>query len=302
MVGMTISREDRVTYAKVAGILAVVFAVVASWAYFRFYYTSKGHVFDAMLKTSLQTYGVTRTTKTVQNGSSLEQYSQEQFGAQNVVQVATTITQKNDAGDTKVKTDTIATPTDTYVRYVDIQVPPTTGGKQLDFSKVINEWGHQSRIEGGESIFAEAVYGVVLFGNVTSSQRAELFAFIKDNNVYDIDYSKVEVKNEDGRRTYIYPVTINPKPYAGLLKMYDSMLGLDELKQLDPDQYESAQGIQAKLHVDVMSHTLRRIELSGGTRDETYSGYGIRKTVVVPVESGSQTDLETKLQQILQSE
>ncbi len=77
----------------------------------------------------------------------------------------TEINQKTEEGDTQVITDTVATPTENFVRYREINVP-SQKDKELDFSGLINQWGKQAKAEDGASIFSEAALGIVLFGNL----------------------------------------------------------------------------------------------------------------------------------------
>lgn len=294
-----ISADDRDVYLKTALLVAIPLLLFGGWLLWTKVYMSKQAVFNAMLNNSLNTYGVTKTVKQNDQSGKLEQVSQAQFGAQNTVEVKTTINQPTVGGDAKVITETIATPTENYVRYTDIQVPVEEGKPAYDFSTLKGQWGRVSKAEGGNSIFSEAVFGVVLFGNLPEEQRVELTNFMKDKQIYKVDFSKVEAKNEDGHSVYVYPVDLNTKNYVQLVKKYDEILGLKLMEQLDPEAYSDSETVSVKLHVDKQSRNLVQTEYPDGGREEKVSGYGIRKAVTVPAEAVERQDLEDKLQKLL---
>lgn len=270
-----------------------------TWAWWAFVYNSPKHIFQAMLDNSLNTYGVTKSvTQKDQNGT-LEQVSQAQFGARNLVDTHTTITQPSEGGDTKVKTQTIGTATDNFLRYSSIEVPASGEAESKDFSSITGTWGKQTVADSQQSAFSEMLFGAVLLGYVPASQRQELMDMINSKNIYSVDYSKVEHKKEDGKSFIVYPVSINTKAYVELLQRYDEMLGLKLMSQLDVSQYEDSPPITVKLHVDKTSRNLLRVEYDDQSRDERLSGYGIQPNLDLPTDTVSQEELQAKLETVL---
>lgn len=294
----SISKEDKVTYLKAGAMVLVVLVIFGAWLWWQGVYTSKDDVFKAMLSNSLSTRGVTKTITQENEGGSVTQKAQAQYGAQNVVQVKTEINQKSEEGDTKVVTNTIATPSENFVRYTEIKTPQDAE-KKLDFSALVNQWGKQVKAEGGASVFSEATLGIVLFGNLPADKRNELLAMMPDDRVYKVDYSTVESQNLDGRSVYKYNVEIQTQKYVELLKKYDEMLGIGFTNDLNPEDYAGAPPVKATMYVDKLSRTLAKLEYQEGARSEIFSAYGIQSDVEIPEQAIGQTELEQKLQNIL---
>lgn len=294
-----ITTEDKQVYIKTSIIVGIVLVLIISWLWWTAIVTSKQNVFNRMFAQSLQTYGVTKTVNQKDANGTLEERSQAQFGAQNVVEVLTTIKQDSEDNKANVVTRTIGTPTATYISYDQIDV--TSNAKQADFSQLIKKWGVQTKAEGGNAVFAEAVYGVVLFGNVSGQQKAELTAMMRDKQIYTTDFSKTEQMDIDGRLQYVYDVQIATKSYVELLKKYDSMLGMNNFQELNPDDYNDSASINVKMYIDKNAQTLTRLTYEDGGREENFSGYGLRRNVDIPEDTISREELEVQLNKVLQN-
>src|SRR5690606_25375190 len=116
------------------------------------------------LSTSLSTPGVTKTVKQEDQTGSLEQVSQAHFGANNYVDVRTTISQQNEAGKSVIATQTIGDSKNNYVRYTNIEIPAQGNKPTPDFANLINIWGKQTEPQSNENVLTEAVFGAVLYG------------------------------------------------------------------------------------------------------------------------------------------
>lgn len=297
-----ISREDAVVYGKTGTIIGIVLVIFLIWLWWTRIYTSKSNVFNAMLSNSLSTYGVTKTVQQNDQSGNLNQASQAQFGATNLVEVKTDINQPTEGGEVKVTTQTLATPSEDFVRYTSIDMPAAEGKPKIDFSPLLKEWGKTAKAEGGGASFSEATFGIVPFGNLPAAKRDQLLGIIHGKNVYKTDYSKTEVKHENGRTVYVYSVEVNLQGYAELLKTYDAMLGLKQMQQLNPEDYASSEPIKATFTVDKLSRNLVKIVYDGGGRDESLAGYGIHKPVDIPQNAINRQELESKLQGLLSQE
>ncbi len=292
--------ESQKVYLQTGLILLAFVLVGLGWLWWVKVYTSPKVIFNNMLSNSLNTYGVTKTTDQKDDTGELKQISQTQFGARNLVDVKTTITQGTDGGDAVVTTQSVGNGTDNFVRYVDVNVPKQEGKPDIDFTSLKAVWGKQDP-QGGiaNNSFTETLYGAVLFGYLPSQQRNELLSFMKDKDIYKVDYSKIEYKNEDGKNVIVYPVEVNTKSYVELLQKYDQILGLELMSQLSADDYANSPPITLSLSVDKVSRYLTRVTYPDGARTENLSGYGIHKDVQLPTESISSTELEGRLQNLL---
>lgn len=253
-----------------------------------------------MLSSNLTTYGVTKTVSQTSAAGGLYQISQLRFGQHNVADIKTTIDQVAPDGKIIVSTQTLATPNEEFVRYLSIDAPiknDKQDSQKIDFQNIVNKWGRSSQNEGGGSTFAESLYGLVLFGNLPGAQRQELLNVINQDKVYQVDFNNVESINQHGRRLYVYKVDINVTAYAKMLKVYDSILGLKRMSQLNPAQYVNEPSIKATFTVDRLNHQLIKVEYDN--HQESYSGYGLHKPIKMPTDYIGRLDLERELQAVL---
>lgn len=296
---MSESNEAKVVYLKTAAMVGIVAVLFLGWLWWAQVVMSAQNVFNGMIQKSLSTTGVTKAINQDTQSGKLEQLAQAQFGAQNLVEVKTTVNQPTEGGEAKVITQTIATPEDNFVRYKEISLPVQKDKPKTDFSSLVGTWGKEVKAEGGNGVFSEAVFGIVLFGNLPANQRDELINFMHEKNIYKVDYDKVTSKNVDGKSAYVYPVEVNTAGYVELLKKYDGMLGLGATDQLDAAAYKDKPPIKAEMSVSKNGRQLLKLKYEDEDRSETYIGYGIRKDLQVPQDAIARKQLEAKLQKLL---
>lgn len=289
--------ENKIIIIKTVVILFTFSMLINGWILWTFVFNSKQNIFESMLANSLSTTSVTKQINESGDVGSLVQSSQAHFGTQNVVEVKTTITQGSGDQQTKVQTRTIGTPTENYSAYEHITIPENESKPNID--EIIGLWGVQLESEGGNGVYSEAIYGAVMFGNLPNQQRAELLNLMDEKLVYVPNYDDVESKEINGRSTYAYPVAMSSGGYAETVRRYDEMLGLNLLSDINPEDYADSPAINLKLYVDKRSRQLVRVEYSDGGRAENYTAYGIKKQVDIPENYISRSELESKLQLIL---
>lgn len=291
---MTFERKA-VLYTLVAAFLVLFLGI---WLWYQFVFANAERTFWGMIDANLQTRGVTRYISQQTQSSKLEQYLQLELGATNAAKSITTIEQ-SDAGtgqSTRVVTEAIGVPNATYSRYSDIK---TSDNRQ--FGSLLETWGKEEANAESESqsVFSEAVYGVVPFARLDTNQRAEVTEFIRDNNVYDVDFSKAEKIEAEGKTAYKYPVTVNTVAYIKMLQLVDKMMGLDQLSRIDANSYSQSPVIPMEISVGIDSRQLLKTKYQDVEREETYSSYGIQSSLQEPRSSIPRGELERKLQKAL---
>src|SRR5690606_1204249 len=115
-----------------------------------------------------------------------------------------------------------------------------SSGSSFDFSNVLGVWGRTGEGSGtGEQaqLFNQTVLGVVPTANLPLNERQKLIEQIHNENVYTVDYGSVKHTKNGIRPQYTYSVTVAPVAYINMLKNFAASLGLDELEQVDPQQY-----------------------------------------------------------------
>lgn len=293
------SRFSVLQIVLVALVLFACFSVV----WWRGVYTNPERVWNSMLENSLRLNGVTKHVTQSSGGQNVDQVIQLSLGSVNKVQSLTTLTQEGDES-LKVVTETIGTPSSDVIRYKSIDTAQTNeNGEPLDFSEVVGVWGRNAQEDPGDTatngeLFNESVLGVVPFGELNPDQREELLKMVKDEEIYEIDFARVERTINNGRPRYTYDVAVNAEGYVKLLKRFAEMTGLNHLDTLDPSQYAGSERLSFKIGVDVRSRQLARIDYGDSGRSEELSGYNLVKPVDIPENPLSVEELQQRLQSV----
>lgn len=280
--------------------LGILIFVGGGWAWYQYVHRSVYSVFWDSVDNNFRITGVTRTVEQISNGAEVKSKLQLSLGAENLARGLTTIKQTNqNGGSTVIITETLGTPTNNYARYVDISVSGASA--QPDISSVKNAWSRELLVKGpqqNQSILAEGLFSSVPFANLNLPQRQELVRFMKDNDVYTVDYRAAEVVERAGKQGYEYKVKVNLKGYIATLKKIDAMMGLKQLEGVDPEAYADAEPAHLTIVNSIDGRQLLEVTYNGASRKEEYSSYGARINVDVPDTNLLRSELEQKVQNI----
>lgn len=295
---LAVRKSSPLRIALIAAVIFLAFGIL----WWRSVYSNPQRVFDAMLNNSWRLESVSRRVRQSNNGQVLDQATYTDVAAGKVAASRTALSQGGEQG-TIVTTETIGVPTDDYVRYTGIDTPQTNQqGRRLDFSSILNIWGHNAADIGNSltdgELFNESVLGIVPFGKLSRAQRQELLKLAKEQNVYEVDFAAVERSSENGRPQYTFAVSVGPESYVLLLKRFGQMTGLNQLEALDPAIYAGAARLELMLTVDVWSRQLTKIQYAGGERVEELSGHNARKHIALPENAIGVDELQQKLQDL----
>lgn len=281
-------------------ILALVIFIGSSTLWWRMVYSNPERVFNSMLENSLRLKGVTRHISQSGGVQGLDQYAWVNTSGTRISGSNTILSQGE---DTRVETESIGTPTGDFVRYTSIDTTQTSAdGQSLDFSSILNLWGRNENLLGvnltnGE-LYNESVLGVVPFGDLAQPDRAQILNTMRDQQIYEVDYTKVERELENGRPVYTYLVKIDAFKYVSMLKEFARYSGLNNLESLDPEAYKGSDKLEFKLAVDVWSRQLARIVYGAGERTEEFSAHNAQRSVAIPDQSITIDDLQQRLQDL----
>lgn len=281
----------------------LIVTAVSGWAWWHYVRSNPQRVFGAMLENNLRTKGVSNRIEQRATGQSLDQTVQLTTGPAHGVHAETKLSQDGDNTST-VKTEIIGTPYEEFVRYTDIQTTQKReDGGELDFSGIKNIWGRTGPEAGAKSeptgdLYNQSVLDVVPFANIPAQARGQILALIREKNVYEVDYARMERTIRNGRPVYTYPVFLRPEPYVTMLKELGRNIGLTQLANVDPSVYKDSEKIQFIFEVDVWTRQLTKISYPGGARTETLSAFGIKRSENLPQQSIPVGDLQSKLQSI----
>lgn len=270
------------------------------FGWYQYVHRSTYGVFWDTIDNNLNIYGVTRTIEQNNNGATFKQKLQISLGANNVARGVTTVVQPSQEGKTTIVSETIGTPSANYARYVDISITGK-GVSQPDVSTVKNVWSQEPLIVGAnqnESILAEGLFSSFPLADLTQPQRQEVVQFMKDSKVYSVDYKAAKVVTRAGKQAYEYTVLVNLESYIATLKKIDSMMGLGQLRTVDPKAYADAEPAQLTVANSINGRQLLEVDYAGSTRTEKYSSYGARFSADIPKTTLKRSDLEQKIQSI----
>jgi hypothetical protein len=292
----TLIRTNRKPLIWAALFIIVIVALLSVW--YRNIYSDPRRVFDAMLENSLRTQSVTKQIVQGDESQSLDQKVRLQIGEKHVVQGLTTLSQAGQASATVV-TESIGTPTSDYVRYRSIETnQKSVDGGDLDFSKVLGVWGKSEPAgETAGELYNETTLSVIPFGNLSAENRHTLMGMISAMDVYKVEYANVRRSNVNGRPTYEYTVKVLPEAYVTLLKTYAQMAGLTQLRNIDPANYQNANALEFKVTVDIRTRRLSGIVYESG-RKENYLAYGTEAEVVLPKDTVTVEELQSRIQTV----
>ncbi len=280
----------------------LLFAVSGFFGWSRVYQDPE-RVFRGMLSNSLSTGSVTRQVTQAAQGNSLEQYIRLSLGAPNRSRIISTIGQGTGEGASRVTTESIGTPEEDYTRYTAIDTDQTTAeGQKLDFSNILDVWGKSGGSDDGQGASArylnEALLGVVPFGALSAGERQALLELMQEQNVFATDYDLVTRASKDRRKVYVYKVTVEPKTYVTMLQKFTKALGVKPIDGLDQQSYEGVPPLEIELTVDVLSRQLTRVNYLGNGRQESYSGHGLQRAIVLPDQTIPLAELQSRLQTV----
>jgi hypothetical protein len=279
---------------------AVVLFALSSWAWWHFVRSNPERTFYSSLENSLSTRGFSRHVEQSAGAQKLDQRVQLNLTGNHLAHAATDITQEGEVNAT-VKTETISTPSEEYVRYTEISTDEKNKkGETIDFANLLNIWG-KSQTDQSQStgeLYGESILGVVPVGNLNAQARQALMNNIRENKVYEFDEGAVERTIENGRPVYVYDVSVAPEQYVSMLKDFASAIGMTALEGVDPASYKDTQPLKFTVKVDVWSQNFVGIEYSTGARVETLGSYGLTQQVDLPKETIPVEELQSKLQEV----
>lgn len=291
------SMRKRQTYI-LAGILVLV--SIGYGVFYRVNHPDSQVVFWDMMSNNLSTPGVTRVVAQSGNGLSVSQYTQLSFGATPTVQSLTVFKQRGGS----IVTQQISNRGNDFVRYKKIVTnQKTAAGKPVDVSSVVGKWARLTKDDALSSavtsgLFDQSLLGIVPVANLQPEKRNELLTYMRQNDVFTFDAAKVKVTTVDGRRTYEYPVRIQPATYIALMQQFGKLVGATQYAGMDPAAYAGATAQTAVFSVDVASHQLSQINQSSSGHSEQYKGFGIISDVTLPKAELTTVELQKRITQL----
>ncbi len=259
-------------------------------------------VFWNTVEQSLSTSGVALSSTLSQEQASLEQHMQYSLGAENEAFSTTTLKQ----GGAEVVTEVFSVLGAEYTRYVHITTERTNAeGGPLDLSKILNVWAKSDRPVGTSPLLSQTALGLtsplgsmpVPIGNLNPKQRSDLIAQIRNEGVYEIDFSKVKKERKDGRLYYTYETKIQAIPYVHLIKEFAKQAGMHDLDQIDPNDY-AAEPLTVEIKIDARAKHIVEVYVPATDFRQTFNSYDVPVAVDAPTDSVPAEELQKRLNEL----
>jgi len=204
-------------------------------------------------------------------------------------------------------TESIGTKDENFFAYRRVEGDiKNSAGEQVDTSSVIGLYGvldlNSPEAFGLPQTYKNALAGPQLtipFANLNRDNRRELVQFIKDNNVYKVDFDNVSKNMVNGKTAYKYSVTIDIEQYIRMLQKLDEMNGTELLAGINPEEARG-QEVVVFMSIDINARQLLELEVSGQGTNEIITGYNGNYGIEKPEEFIQFKELNNRIQQLLQ--
>jgi hypothetical protein len=280
----TILTWDLKKLAKKMTVLAVVVGLAGGYIWFSRMYMSDERRFWIAINNSMSTSSVTRTLTNGGTGNEVTQDQQFFFAPQMVSRSHVSFSQKSATIDTEVETEGIAFPDAQYSRYTVFRTNQAReDGSIPNLDSILGKW-EGSPVEDTDKERSKLNYvgelvTLAVFGNFDATFRRELIKELKANGTYNIDFSRVEPDATD-KNIFTVSVNIKLKPYATSLQKSFVKAGYGEFPALNPENYRDDAAINAQFQINKRSNSITGINF--GSRQESYSSYGISSQIIAP--------------------
>lgn len=276
--------------------IAIFAATGVTW--WKEIHTDPERVFWGAIENSLKTQSVSRQ---VARDTDTEQPDQFLRLHNSPVPGVVGVNKYYQSGDREMPTlvtETIGIPEADFIRVLLLE-STDPNEPSPDISEVRGRWADATPVGFGDQrgqLYSQFALSIVPFGNLNPGQRAELMSMMREANVYEVDYAKMQRISDGGRPTYSYEVSVNTEKYLTILKKFAQQTGLTQLDDIDPSQYKGARPLFFKFMVDAASHQLIATQRAGGETTR-YHSYGLQGPVITaPKETMTLDELQQKLQ------
>jgi hypothetical protein len=282
-------------------IAVIIVVLIVGFVWWNFIWQSPQHIFSDMLTNSLDTNSVTKQLIASTNSQSINQIVRLEMGSTNAAEWLVTVSQSN----TSVTSDSIGTPTTGYIRYTSIAIHPSTVSKAAEFKSLVNVWGKD---DGKTDVSLGTLFNKTLLdilnaplppiGNITGSERQSLVSYDLNQNVFTVNYAQVKSANFEGQNVYIYPVAVHLGPYVRMMQSFAHSLGITDLESYNPDQFSTLAPVELNISVNKLSHEMVEVSYPANGFIQTYSDWGLLKSVPIPSKTIPTTILEARIQSL----
>lgn len=282
-------------------VFAVLIGLVTSYFWYSKVYITPERRFWTAIDNSMATPSVVRTLTEGGTGNQVEQLYRFNFAPQRVVQNKVEYTEKSATTDTSVTTEGIIFPTEQFLRYTQFYNSRNDGESSANLDSVLGQWAKQTsdQVEEAKLNYLSEQVSLVIFGNYGPNVRNEILNEMKSSNVYGEALSIPLEDTSDGEAVYVYQISVKLKKYAEILNKAFVDAGYGEFAPLNPENYRDDSTVNGNVIVIKKNNSI--VGVSFGGREEKYGNYGVTATVETPQTDLTVEELQSQVQQLLQS-
>jgi len=256
--------------------------------------------FWSAISNSLATTSVVKETRTGGSGNLTVEKTRYTYGVQAAARKISDASIKSATVESNVTTEVINTPTDEFVRYLNIATnEKKQDGTTYDFSDVQKVWARQpsdtqETTEKSKQSFIQSQVTLVPFGDVSPAARKDILSQLRKGGAYKVNYDAVTTKVIDGQEYYNFIVAVQTKKYVSALQKHFIAIGYGEFAPLNSDNYSEGAKVNAQFLIKKSDNSLAGITFNNLT--ESYSNYGITKKTDIPTDYITLDDLQKRLE------
>ncbi len=284
-------------------LLGLAIIVVGSYlAYTKLYMTNE-RKFWLAVDNSLATKSVTRELKSGGSGNQVVQSQRFAFAPQMATESKVSYVQKSAVTDTSVVTEGVSFPDSQYQRYVKFKTNQTNSdGQSPTLDTILGKWEQNKTsdadLEQARLNYVSQLVTLAVFGNYDANFRHDVMSKLKNENIYTVNFNNVREDTKNGEAVLTYSVSVGLKGYAAVVQKAFTRSGYGNFPPLNPEQYQDSTRVNAEFIVSKKTNNI--VGINFGSRSESYSGYGINKTVERPNATFNQGELEQAVQKEIQ--
>jgi hypothetical protein len=282
----------------------VIGLVVGGWLWWDRVYQNPTRVFWGMIENNLAVSGVTRSISKGDQTGSNDQTMSFTFGNELNAHNVTHVKRQDDAGKDDIITESVQTPTKTYVRYAKLDsTHKNPDGKLPDFSSLAGKWAVQVNQAGDTNGLNDETQNQLLLGGTLLSDAKVFVSDLRNTKVISIVPATYKREKFNGHTVYNIDADVNLLSSATQLESYLRKSGLNAAAEYIKGRKDQigGDGIRLRFTIDSVSRQLLLIkttDASTGDLTVSYSLQGVTNAVPKITTTLTSTELQKKLTEL----
>jgi hypothetical protein len=280
-------------------VLSVLILTISGGYWWKDIYSTPERVFNRMLANALSTKSVTKYTAETAGDQSITQATRLTVAGSPMAQGISTIKQGSGDQASSVKRETLTTLEKSYLKLVSVETTQlSSSGEPFDFSGVLNVWAENAVTESDNAnvqLYGQNV--AVPFVDLGLDDRNDILSVIREQAVYEVDFSKAERGTYKSRAVFNYEVGVKPSAFIAMMKTIGDKVNLAGYEDVNPGEYTELPVVSFTFSIDIITGDLLAVESSDGQM-EHFSGHGFRSIPRVPSDAITMDDLQKRLNEL----